>query len=585
MAGKKCGEPHFSMLPSGDNKRATLMPPVPVEEIWMIIHIGLMLFLGFLAGTIITRIKVPRVTGYLLVGLLIGPSVMGLIDSRALVRFDIIAQLALGLIMFNIGGQFKAHDARRFARKHLTVAAFEMGLTWILVGLVIWILSRDSTLALTVGFIAMATAPATTLVVVKEYEAEGSLTSNLIALVGINNFLCLVLFPFLMMVLAGGTVADGFTVLSVGKSLLVGIGLGLILSIFEERTTAPSQQMALGLCFIVLVIGLSYAFEGSGPLAALVMGVTKVNSSPRGPTLFERLDAGAYPFYVLFFVIAGANLHVETLIKAGLLGIAYVVFRSFAKIVGAALGSHIAGLSRELKQYLGPAMISHAGVAIGLAMAVGRMDSPSGELAQAIVLGSIVIYEVIGPLTVKFALVRCGEVKMVSLLPHLPGQSGLDNLEKILSQIRRSLGLPVRGLGQTGESPVAKHVMRSSVETVPYNTRFDELLKMVSHARFDLLPVVDKKGNYMGNISFPGIRDVIFDQTLADLVIAQDLLDYEPAYVTPEEPLGAVLQKFHDIREEIGCLPVVAEGENPRVIGMIRQRDVVDVFRRIRTTK
>jgi CBS domain-containing protein len=300
--------------------------------------------------------------------------------------------------------------------------------------------------------------------------------------------------------------------------------------------------------------------------------------------LFERLDSGAYPFYVLFFVIAGANLHIETLLDAGILGIAYIVVRAFAKIAGARLGAHMAGLSRELKRYLGPAMISHAGVAIGLAMAVGRTDSPGSRTAQAIVLGSIVVYELIGPLTVRFALVRCGEVKMLSLLPHLPGHSGLDNLENIVSQIRRSLGLSVKGFGQTEVPPVARHVMRSSVETVQDNTRFDELLKLVSHARYDLLPVLDKDGNYMGNISFPGIRDVIFDQALADLVIARDLIDYDSAYVTPEEPLGAVLEKFHNVKEEIGCLPVVAETPTPRVIGMIRQRDVVDVFRRIRTS-
>jgi CBS domain-containing protein len=261
-------------------------------------------------------------------------------------------------------------------------------------------------------------------------------------------------------------------------------------------------------------------------------------------------------------------------------GVAYIIFRTLAKIAGATLGAHVAGLSRELKRFLGPAMISHAGVAIGLAMAVGRMESSSGKVAQAIVLGSIVVYELIGPLAVRFALVRCGEVKMMSLLPHLPGQSGLDNLEKVVSQIRRSFGLPVRGLGQTGESPVAKYVMRSNVETVPFNTRFDELLKIVSHARYDLLPVVDEDGNYVGNISFPGIRDVIFDQALADLVIARDLIDYQLTYVVPEEPLEAVLKKFHDIKEEIGCLPVVIKGDKPRVVGMVRQRDVVDAFRR-----
>ena len=171
---------------------------------------------------------------------------------------------------------------------------------------------------------------------------------------------------------------------------------------------------------------------------------------------------------------------------------------------------------------------------------------------------------------------------MVSLLPHMPGQSSVDIFQRVAGRIRLSLGLPVKGLGETDEPPTAKQVMRTNVETVTANTRFDELLKIISHARYDLLPVVDGEGNYVGNISFPRIRDVIFDQALADLLIARDMLDAEPAYVTPDESLGAVLQKFHDIRNEVGHLPVVAEGKNPRVVGMIRQRDVVDMFRRIR---
>jgi CBS domain-containing protein len=143
----------------------------------------------------------------------------------------------------------------------------------------------------------------------------------------------------------------------------------------------------------------------------------------------------------------------------------------------------------------------------------------------------------------------------------------------------------VKGLGEADEPPTAKQVMRTNVETVPDNTRFDELLKIMSHARSDLLPVVDGEGRYIGNISLPQIRDVIFDQALADLLIARDLLDSEPAYVTPDEPLGAVLQKFHDIKDEVGHMPVIAEEESPRVIGMIRQRDVVDMFRRMRSGK
>jgi CBS domain-containing protein len=318
-------------------------------------------------------------------------------------------------------------------------------------------------------------------------------------------------------------------------------------------------------------------------ISALVMGMVKVNSSMRGRVLFERIDSAAYPFYVLFFVVAGANLHLKTLLYAGTLGIIYIIARLSAKIVGAAWGAHVAGFSSDLKGYLGPAMISHAGVAIGLAMAVGRLDSISGHVAQAIVLGSIVVYELIGPITVRFALVRCGEVKMVTLLPHLPGHSSVDNLQKVLHQVRRSLGLSARGFGMAGGHITAKHVMRSNVEAVRDNTRFDELLKVISHSHYDLVPVVDKNGRYIGNISFPRIRDVIFDRAVADLVIARDLLDYDAAYVTPEEPLGSILQKFQDLKNEVGNLPVVAEGEEPRVIGMIRQQDAVDTFWRLRS--
>ena len=566
-----------------NERRTFLMPVVPPEEIQLIVHIGLMLFLGLLGGEITSRLKIPRVTGYLLVGLLIGPSVVGLIDKSETRNFDLIAQLALGLIMFNIGGRFKARHVRRFIGKLLTVAAFEMGLTWLVVGGIAWILSRDTVLALTAGFIAMATAPATTLVVVKEYESEGPLTSNLIALVGINNFLCLVLFPFLLIALMGGDAGFSIPFLEVGKSLVLGMGLGLILSFLEERAHTPSQQILLGFCAITLVVGLAYAWGGSGPLAAMVMGVIKVNSSPRGEALFERIDSGAYPLYVLFFVIAGANLHVDILFSAGVLGIAYIFGRAAAKLLGAALGTRVAGLSTELQQYLGPAMISHAGVAVGLAMAVGDLDSPGGKAAQAVVLGSIVAYEVFGPIAVRFSLVRCGEVKMISLMPHPPGHSSIDNLQRVISRISRSLGLPVKGLGETDQPPSAKHVMRTSVEPVADNTRFEELLKILSHSRFDLLPVVDRDGQYVGNISYSGVRDVIFDQALADLLIARDLLDSESAYVVSDEPLGAVLQKFHNLKDEIGHLPVVTDAENPHVVGMIRQRDVVDMFRRMRS--
>ncbi|GAB4353039.1 MAG: cation:proton antiporter [Candidatus Abyssubacteria bacterium] len=560
------------------------MPSVPPEAIRWVVHVGLMLFLGLVAGELATRMRLPKVTGYLLAGLALGPSLSGAVQNEELRRFDLVAQIALGLILFNIGGDFEAGHVRAFAKKLLTVTAFKMGACWLVVGVAVWSITRDATLALVTGFIAMETGPATTLMVVREYESEGPLTSNLIALVGINNLLCLVLFPFLLVALVGESSGGiGVAFAQIGKSLILGAGLGLLVSFLEERAYAPKQEILLGFFAIMLAIGLSYAWGGSGPLSALVMGMTKVNSSPRGATLFERLDASAYPLYVLFFMIAGANLHLDTLFTVGSVGMAYIVGRGVAKLGGAALGTRVAGFSDELQKYLGPAMFSHAGVAVGLAIAVGQVGGQTASVAQAVVLGSIVFYEIVGPIMVRFSLVRCGEVKIASLLPHLPGQSSVDNLERIVTQLRRSLGLPVRGLKKYAGPPTAKHVMRTNVETIPHTARYDELLSIFAHARYQVLPVVDTEGSYVGNISFPRIRDMIFDQTLADLVIAGDLLDAEKAYVGPDDPLGDVLQKFQNIQYEIGDLPVVLEGERPRVIGMIRQRDVVDVFRRIRS--
>jgi len=542
-----------------------------------------MLIAGMVAGELVARIRIPRVTGYLLAGLLVGPSVTGLIKGLELRNFDLIAQLALGLILFNIGGEFEAGHVRRFGRKLLTVTLFQMTLTWLLVTCAIWAVSGNGVLACLTGFIAMETAPAATLLVVKEYESEGPLTNNLIALVGINNIICLSLFPVVVALLFGHFEGSIHAPLTVGKSLVVGVALGLAVSFLEEYTRGAKGQLLVGLGAVTLALGLSYRWGGSPPLSALVMGMAKVNSSAHGPALIQKLDEAVYPLYVLFFVIAGANLHLDTLRLVGLVGAAYITARTIAKIAGTAWGAHSAGLSHLMKGYLGPAMLSHAGVAIGMAMALGRQGTNDGIIAQTLVLGSVVVFELLGPIAVRFSLVRSGEVKMASLLPHAPGHSGLDNLEKVLHQVRRSLGIPMKRMGPTDRPLAAKHLMRSNVETVPDTAHFDELLKIISHARYDLLPVIDKEGKYVGNISFPQIRDVIFDQTLADLLIARDLLDHETAYVTPDEPLAVVLQKFHEIPYEVGSLPVVAESKNPNVVGMIRQRDIVDMFRLIRS--
>jgi Kef-type K+ transport system membrane component KefB/CBS domain-containing protein len=559
------------------------MPSVPLGEIRLIVHVGLMLFLGLLAGEVLARVRIPRVTGYLLAGLLMGPSISGTVQWLELRKFDLIAQLALGLIMFSIGGEFRAAHIRHYGKKLFTVTAVQMLLTWVSVGLLIWLFSRDWVLATVAGFIAMETAPATTLVVVKEYESEGAFTSNLMGLVGINNFFCLVLFPFLLVALLQSERGLVFSFYEIAKAMVLGLGGGCLLSLLEERVYSPKQQLLLAFAAITLVVGLTYAWGGSGPLATLFMGMAKINTSARGAAIFKVIDASAYPFYVLFFVIAGANLHLETLWLVGVLGAAYIAARTFGKIAGSALGASFAGLSRDWKKYLGPAMLPHAGVAIGLAMLVGQVDLPAARSAQAIVLGSIVLFEFVGPVLVRHSLVQCGEVKLVSLLPRLPGGSLVDIFERMEGQVRSSVGLPPRTLkGRATSLLRVKHVMRRNVETIPDNARLDELMKIFARAHYDVLPVVDREGAYLGNISFARIRDVMFDKAVADLVIARDLLDDVLVYATSEETIESILQKLSGLESEAGSLPVVSADDEKNVAGMVRQKDVVDAYWRAR---
>jgi len=559
------------------------------------------LFLGALVGgRIASGFRLPRVTGYLLAGLVIGPSFAHLVELPPLIARDalnelrIISDLALALILMNIGGQFRTDLLRRWRHRILLFSLSEILATTFLVALAcglanqlllqqiipgLNLLASSCYIALLLGLIAIATAPAATLMVIREYEASGPVTSTVLTLVGLNNLLAVLGFAALSHWLI--TPDEGVQILAARTigPLILGGALGFVLSIWGQRLELDSEFKILLLGGVAASAGLCRLLGFDFLLGSFALGMVLANSSPRWHRMLDALRQVDYPLYVAFFVLAGANLHLETLGQIGLLGVCYVAARSAGKWLGANLGARIGHFGDRERQYVGMTLLAQAGVAIGLASNLAQAWPQGGHLIETIVLGSVVVFELVGPLAVRHGLVRSGEVPILSLLQKRAPQGAMEGLHNVAQHFRTSLGLPA---GHNVNNPgdiLVKHIMRQNVETIRNDTRFNELLRLISHSRYDRFPVVDGKGHFIGMINYTEIRNLLFEPSLASLVVASDLVSAKPYAVTPDQPLREALKLLQE-HKDISFFPVLATDDQQHLLGILNQNDVLAAFRR-----
>ncbi len=394
---------------------------------------------GLLLSRLTKLLKLPAVTAYLVAGLILGPFVIGGLNISGLgfnslqqvESMGILTQTALGFIAFTIGNEFRMRQLKTFGSKAITVGIAQAVITTVLVDIVLIglhflfpsILSVSS--AITLGAIASATAPAATLMVVRQYKANGPLTRLLMLVVAIDDAVGLLLFSLsfgIANALSAGTVSiTGVLVeplLEVILSLVLGGIMGYLLHLTEQFFHSRSKRMSISVAFVLLTVGLSMVKFQIGSvhigfsllLVCMMTGTVFCNVCTTSEELMNRVEGWTVPLNILFFVISGAELDLKILASPTtlIIGVVYILARSAGKYLGANYSCKLTHCSKKITDNLGITLLPQAGVSLGMALTAATL--PDGGTVRNVVLFAVLIYELVGPALTKQALTRAGEI-------------------------------------------------------------------------------------------------------------------------------------------------------------------------------
>lgn len=375
--------------------------------------------MGLLMTRIMKKINLPNVTGYLIAGLIAGPYCLKFFSAGELDNMTVVTNAALGFIAFSIGGEFKLSALKQLGAKIFVITLFEAVGASVLVSAVLLVMGYNAPLALVLGAIASATAPAATLMVVRQYKASGPVTSTLLPVVAIDDAVCLMLFSILSSVAKTIEAGNGFQVyativkplIEIVLSLVIGFAVGIVLSLCSKFFKSRANRISLVVTAVFLGVGLSELMGLSSLLFCMAIGAALANFSPVSDAVLEGTDRWTPPLFMLFFVISGAQFNFSILPQVGLVGVAYILLRSFGKYFGAMTGCAIVKSEKTVQKYLGITLLPQAGVAIGMAQLSLTVVPEYGEQIRAVVLCATLIYELVGPLLTKAALTKAGEIK------------------------------------------------------------------------------------------------------------------------------------------------------------------------------
>ena len=406
----------------------------------ILLQLSIALIGGLLMSRLAKKLNLPAVTAYLVAGLLLGPFCIGALHWKGIgfqtagevAALDIISQSALGFIAFTIGNEFRLDQLKHMGKQAITVGILQAVITTALVDAALIavhflnpaLISLSS--AITLGAIAAATAPAATLMVVRQYKADGPLTKLLLLVVAIDDAVGLVLFSASFGV-ATALESGAISLVTVLVEPLVEIVLSLSLGAFagwllyrvEKYFHSRSKRLSISLGFVILTVGLSMAeFEVGGVhcgfsllLVCMMTGTIFCNICDFSEELMGRVDGWTAPLFVLFFVLSGAELNLRVLANplVLLIGAVYILSRSLGKYFGAFGSCALTGCSEQITKYLGITLLPQAGVALGMALTAQNLAE--GQMVRNVVLFSVLVYELVGPALTKRALIAAGEIK------------------------------------------------------------------------------------------------------------------------------------------------------------------------------
>ncbi len=532
-----------------------------IEHLNLILLMGLAIFFGTAGAGIFQKFRIPKVVGYVVIGLIIGESGLNLIGRDTVETLSSFNMFALGIIGFMIGGELNREVFKKYGKQFLIILCSEGIAAFLIVaflsGFVCWYFTGEVqtsvAMALVLGAIASATAPAATATVLWEYKTRGPLTSTVLAIVALDDALALLLYGFASSIAAaiiGETDGSMWMVmltamLEIVGAIVLGVLAGFLLSFILKLIKEPDKALAFTVSSVLLVIGLSIALKVGSILAAMTLGATMANlASQRRQNTFELIEKFAPPIYVLFFVLAGAHL-VLTEITGWMVAmvVVYLIGRTGGKLLGSWFGARVSHAGDAVRRYLGICLFSQAGVAIGLAIISGQLFT--GQIAHAIiviVMTTTFVVEIFGPIFVKLGVKKAGEI-------------GLNITEEDLIETYR-----------------VADVMDTKASAISAGMSLRDVIKVVSNTDSFYYPVVDSDKKLIGAITLDNIRNTFATQELNDWLVALDIMEPIIAKVTPDIALSEAFEETR--RLDIEHLPVVVSDEDNRFVGVLNCRGV-----------
>ncbi|QNO13824.1 cation:proton antiporter [Alkalicella caledoniensis] len=380
--------------------------------------LGFVLLIGVIGGKIASKAKLPSVTGYIIFGLLVGPSFLNIITREAIYAFQPVNQLALGILSLSIGSELHYAVFRKYGKNLFKLFLGEGLLTFSLVASFTYLFGMRLQFAILLGILALTVSPSGVLSIVKETGSKGLFTQNLLALVAVDNLFAILSFGVVSALLQGVGNSDtaGATLfLGVVQEVLLTLGIGMLLGIIltylikKRPATAKFTVILLG--FVFLGTGLADHFQLSALLLNMTMGATITNLTLRRNIVATSLERIELPVFVSFLTLAGAKLDTSVLVTSGLVGVGYISGRLVGKIVGSYSGAMFTDLTVKMRKNLGLALTPQAGVAIGLSVIAEQKFPESNGMLTGIVLSGVIFFEVVGPLLLKKALDNVGETR------------------------------------------------------------------------------------------------------------------------------------------------------------------------------
>lgn len=384
----------------------------------VILSLAVMLFSGFLMTRLTKLAHLPNVTGYILAGVLIGPCVLNLIPETVQNGMDFVTDVALAFIAFGVGKYFKLERLRKNGRSVLILTVFESLIAALLIFLVMAFVFRlPIPFSLLLGAIGSATAPASTIMTIRQYKAKGQFVDILLQIVALDDAVALLAFSVCAAIAqameGGGGISPKAVLLPILWNLLAlaaGALAGFLLHKLIGENRSSQHRLVLVTALLLSITGFCTALDISPLLACMVMGAVYINVSGN-KKVFKQVNGFTPPIQLLFFVLSGMRMDLTALKAAGLIGVVYFLVRIIGKYAGAWLGAVLGKASVPIRRYLGLALIPQAGVSIGLALLGQRiLPAESGALLSTIILSSGVLYEMIGPACAKAAIFLSGSV-------------------------------------------------------------------------------------------------------------------------------------------------------------------------------